>query len=100
MPKTDVNAITEQAGAGKFHLVYFLHGDESYLTRQAVDAITRHAVEPATADFNFERFHGAEMVAESVLNSLATPPMMATRRVVLIRDFDRAATRAKELLAG
>jgi len=100
MPKVDINSITEQAAAGKFHPVYFLHGDESFLTRQAVEAITDKAVDRATADFNFERFHGPEIDPGGVLNSLATPPMMAARRVVLVRDFDRAATQAKELLAG
>ena len=89
MPRTDINRINRECTDKNFKSVYFLHGDESYLTRRAVDTLTGHAVEPAAADFNYERFHGPDMNIERVLTSVATPPMMATRRVVLIQEVDR-----------
>jgi DNA polymerase-3 subunit delta len=39
------------------------------------------------------------MNVERVLTSVATPPMMASRRVVLVQDFDRANQKARDLIA-
>ncbi len=100
MPRTDINRINRECADSAFQPVYFLHGDESYLTRLAVDTLIRHAVEPAAADFNYERFHGPGMNNERVLTSVATPPMMAARRVVLVQDVDKAQLKARELLAA
>ena len=99
MPRTDINRINRECADNKFQPVYFLHGDESYLTRRAVDTLTGYAVEPAAADFNYERFHGPDMNIERVLTSVATPPMMARRRVVLVQEVDKASLKARELLA-
>ena len=100
MVRLDLNKIIQQAAEGRFYPVYFFHGDESYLTRQAVEAIAAAAVEKATADFNYERFHGAELNPERLLNSLCTPPMMARHRVILVRGLEKAGPKVKEMLAG
>jgi DNA polymerase-3 subunit delta len=99
MARTDINRINRECAAKNFQPVYFFHGDESYLTRRAVDTLIEHAVEPAAADFNYERFHGLDMNIERVLTSVATPPMMASRRVVLIQEVDKVQLKARELLA-
>ncbi|MBW7997230.1 MAG: DNA polymerase III subunit delta [Candidatus Glassbacteria bacterium] len=99
MPRTDINRINRECSSGEFQPVYFLHGDESYLTRRAVETLTAHAVDSASADFNYERFHGPDMNIERVLTSVATPPMMAARRVVLVQELDKAQLKVRELLA-
>jgi DNA polymerase-3 subunit delta len=52
--------------------------------RHVVDA----AVEPATRDFNLELRRGADLDAETLGALLGTPPMMADRRVVILRDVE------------
>ncbi|OGF98286.1 MAG: DNA polymerase III subunit delta [Candidatus Glassbacteria bacterium GWA2_58_10] len=99
MVKLDLKRLIEQTAQGRLYPVYFFHGDESYLTRQAVETVAAAAVEKATADFNYERFHGAEISPERLLNSLLTPPMMAAHRVVLVRELEKAAPKVKEMLA-
>jgi DNA polymerase-3 subunit delta len=99
MPKTDWKKIAGEAKRGRFAPVYFFHGEEAFLTRQAVESIISLAVDKAAADFNFDIFHGADLNIEKLSTVLSTPPMMALRRVVLVRDVERLAARDKELLA-
>src|SRR3982751_4554498 len=40
----------------------------------------------ATRDFNLETLRGAEITGEELGSLLGTPPMMAERRVVVVRD--------------
>ena len=99
MPRIDLNSIIRQTAEGKFHPVYFFHGDESYLTRLAIEKVVERAVDKATADFNYERFYGSDMNPDALFTSVSTPPMMATRRVILVRDLQKASLKSRERLA-
>ncbi len=72
-----------------FDPVYFFFGEDDYLkdarTRELIDA----AADPATRDFNLEVRRGGDLNAESLDALLSTPPMLAERRVVVIRDVDK-----------
>ena len=69
-----------------FTPVYYLCGAEDYLKEEAVRQIVEAAVDPATRDFNLELLRAGDIGGESLGSLLATPPMMAERRVVVIRD--------------
>lgn len=69
-----------------FDRVYFFHGDDEYLKDEMVQQIIDAAVDPATRDFNLDVRRGNEVDAESLLSLLSTPPMMADRRVVVVKD--------------
>ncbi|MEA2063642.1 MAG: DNA polymerase III subunit delta, partial [Gemmatimonadota bacterium] len=51
-------------------------------------------------DFNFDRFHGLDLETDRLSTALNTIPMMAARRVVLVRGLERASPKAREYLAG
>jgi DNA polymerase-3 subunit delta len=77
---------------------YLFHGEESYgrerLYRQALEAL-RPEVAP---DFNVDIFHGDNVDPERLLEIYNSYPMMAPRRVVVLRDADRLpAAQAKDL---
>ena len=46
------------------------------------------AVDPATRDFNYETLRGGDLDGETLGSIIATPPMMADRRVVVVRDVN------------
>jgi DNA polymerase III subunit delta len=75
-------AIREQA----FDRAYYLYGEDDFLKEDAVKQLIAGAVDPATRDFNLELRRGADIDAETLASLLQTPPMMADRRVVVIRD--------------
>ena len=99
MPKAAFTQLLSKAQQGNFVPVYFFHGDEKFLVRQAVDRILEHAVEQATKDFNFDRFHGANLDINRLATVLNTPPMMASRRVVLLHELEKTSATVKQYLA-
>jgi DNA polymerase-3 subunit delta len=81
-----------------FDPVYYFHGDDDFLkearTRELVDA----AVDPSTRDFNLETRRAGELDAEDLDALLGTPPMLAERRVVILRDVDKLKKGARGFL--
>src|SRR5258708_7619021 len=82
----------------EFDAVYYFYGDDDYLKDVRVRELIDVAVDPATRDFNLEQRRGAETDAESIDSLLATPPMLAERRVAVIRDVDKLKRDARRLL--
>lgn len=70
----------------EFEGVFFLHGDAARLRDAGARRLMDAAVDPATRDFNLDRFRGREREPEEIASAMAMPPMMADRRVVAIFD--------------
>lgn len=70
----------------QFSPAYYLHGDDEYLKEEALRHLIDAAIDPATRDFNLDQRRGADLDAASLASLLGTPPMMAERRVVVVRD--------------
>jgi DNA polymerase-3 subunit delta len=68
--------------------LYFLHGKERYLVDRAVDLLRARVLDPRTRDFNYELFYGKEAGASRIVQAAKTLPMMARRRLILVRDAD------------
>jgi len=81
-----------------FDPVYYLHGAEDYLKDETVRQVIDAAVDPATRDFNLETLRGAEVDGERLGSLLGTPPMMAERRVVILRDVSALKKDARRVL--
>ena len=71
---------------GPFASVYYVYGEDEYRKDELLRALTNALVEPATRDFNLDVFRGAETNPEQLESLLHTPPLMAARRVVVVRD--------------
>ena len=63
-----------------------MYGEDDFLKERAVKQLVDAAVEAATRDFNLDVRQGGELDAETLGTLLSTPPMMAERRVVVVRD--------------
>ena len=70
----------------KFAPAYYLFGDDDYLKEDGLRQLIDAAVDPATRDFNLDQRRGSDLDAESLASLLAMPPMMADRRVIVVRD--------------
>lgn len=84
--------------SGAFEPVYYFFGDEEFLKDDMVRQVLDAAVDPATRDFNLEFVRGADVSAESLGSLLGTPPMMAERRVVVVRDVSALKKDARATL--
>ena len=72
-----------------FEPLYFLYGEEQFLIDELQDCFLKHALNPSERDFNLDIVYGAEAEATSVLALCAGYPVMAARRVVIVRDFEK-----------
>jgi DNA polymerase III subunit delta len=66
--------------------VFFLHGEEEYLRDAAVAAVVAAHLDPATRDFNLDQLRGGDVEPETLASVAQTPPLMATWRVVVVRE--------------
>ena len=82
----------------QFAPVYYLHGDDEYLKDAAIRDLLSAALDPTVRDFNCELRRGQELDAETVGSLLATPPMLADRRALVIRDVTALKKAAREEL--
>ena len=80
--------------------VFFLYGDNAYRKSEAARSLVDLHVDEATRDFNLDSLRGSEVDVEALARILATPPMMAPRRVVFIRDAEAFASspRARDVI--
>jgi DNA polymerase-3 subunit delta len=81
-----------------FDPVYYFCGPEDYLKDEAIRQLVQAAVEPATRDFNLEILRAGDLDGESLGSLLGTPPMMAERRVVVVRDVSALRKDARAAL--
>lgn len=82
----------------KFSPVYLFHGEEDLLAEEATDMVIAAALTPEERGFNLDILYGADADARDVASHASSFPMMAARRVVVVRELDRMPN--KELLSG
>ncbi len=70
----------------QFSPAYYLYGEDEYLKEEALRHLVDAAVDPATRDFNLDQRRGSDLDAAALGSLTSTPPMMAERRVVVVRD--------------
>jgi DNA polymerase III subunit delta len=84
-------SIISDIRAQRFAPVYFLFGDEPFLIEEIEREISATAVEASARDFNSDLVYGGESDARTVLSLCGSYPVMAPRRVVVVRDFEKLA---------
>lgn len=75
--------------------LYWFSGKERFLVDRAVTLVKERALDPRTKDFNYDLLYAKEAGPQKILAAARTLPMMARRRLVIVRDAD--ALDAKEL---
>jgi DNA polymerase-3 subunit delta len=77
---------------------FFFFGDEDYLREEAVGKVVAAYLDPSTRDFNFDQLRGGDVTADDLASIVATPPMMAEHRVVVVRDAQGLSVKAREVV--
>ena len=83
---------------GIFDRAYLFHGDDDYLKEEKVRALIARATDPGMRDFNLEIRRGGETDSAILSLALDALPMMAERRVVVIRDVNALKKDARLVL--
>lgn len=82
----------------QFAPAYYLYGEDDFLKEDAVRHLVDAAVDPSTRDFNLDQRKGADLDGETLASLVGMPPMMAERRVVVVRDVNALRKDAKSAL--
>ncbi|MEX0646581.1 MAG: DNA polymerase III subunit delta [Balneolaceae bacterium] len=75
--------------------VYYLNGEESFFIDLLQDEFEK-IVPDDQKDFNFDLIYGADSSPAQVLDIVRSYPMMAERRVVIVRDFLKLAENTED----
>jgi DNA polymerase III subunit delta len=86
MSVSSLKTLREILKRRSFDGAYYITGDDDYQKDDAVRQLVDAALEPQSRDFNLDIRQGADLDGETLGSLLGTPPMMAERRVVVIRD--------------
>ncbi|HEY2374752.1 MAG TPA: DNA polymerase III subunit delta [Gemmatimonadaceae bacterium] len=81
-----------------FEPAYLFQGAEDYLKDEMLRQLIGAAVDPATRDFNLETLRAGDVDGETLGSLLGTPPMMAERRVIVVRDVGNLRKDARRAL--
>jgi DNA polymerase-3 subunit delta len=70
----------------RFDPVYYVHGNDDFRKDAAVAELIAAAVDPSTREFNLDVLRGGSVDAARLSLALDGTPMLADRRVVVVRD--------------
>jgi len=76
----------------KFQPIYFLHGEEPYYIDQIAEFIEANALTEAEKSFNLVIVYGKDAEFKSIADEARQFPMMASRRVVIIKEAQEMKT--------
>jgi DNA polymerase-3 subunit delta len=99
-PDALYRALQEGRRGGRF----FVFGDEEFLKEEVVSALVAAHIDAGTRDFNLDQLRAADTSPETLATVVATPPLLADWRVVVMRDAQawagsaRARTTLEDLL--
>jgi len=79
-------SIMSNLKAGKYSPVYILMGEESYYIDKISDYIEENVLKPEERDFNQVVLYGSETTAIQIVDNCKGYPMMANRRVVIVKE--------------
>jgi DNA polymerase-3 subunit delta len=97
-PVADAKVLRTAVKDRVFAPAYYFHGQNDYLKDEEVRRLIDAAADPSTRDFNVEVVRGADVDAETLGSTISTPPMMAERRVVVVRDVSALKKDSRSML--
>jgi DNA polymerase-3 subunit delta len=86
MPPSSLKTLRDAIKRRSFDGAYYIFGEDEYQKDDAMRQLVDAAIEPTARDFNLDIRRAADLDAESLGVLLSTPPMMAERRVIVLRD--------------
>jgi DNA polymerase III subunit delta len=95
MAALSFDALLRALKRGDPSAVYYLHGEEDLLKDEAIRSVVDRALPVEMRDFNFDTRFAADLDAESLNALLDTPPMLAERRVVVLRGVEQLRKKSK-----
>lgn len=81
-----------------FDDAYYISGEDDYQKDDAVRQLVDAALDPVSRDFNLDVRRSADLDPETLSVLLSTPPMVAERRVLVLRDVGSLKKEPRKVL--
>ena len=98
MSASSLKTVRDAIKRRSFDGAYYIWGEDEYQKDDAVQQLVEAALDPGSKDFNLDTRRSAELDAETLGVLLSTPPMMADRRVIVLRDVGGLKKDARKVL--
>src|SRR5919106_3296139 len=95
MPAQTLDAFFRSLPKGEPARAYYFHGPEDLLKDEALRAILDRALDPSLRDFNLDQRAAGQLDADLLFALCTTLPMMAERRVVVLREVEALKRKPK-----
>ena len=95
---TALKTLRDTLKRGIFDGAYYIHGEDDFQKDDALRQLVDAAVEPAMRDFNMEVTRAQDLDAKSLDAALSALPMMADRRILVVRDAGALKKDARKVL--
>ncbi|MGE3974968.1 MAG: DNA polymerase III subunit delta [Bdellovibrionales bacterium] len=98
MPAVEPQKFLSQLGKSPLPPAVLFYGEEEYLLREALDQVAEVALEGALRDFNLDIFYAQVDDTMKIRDAVETLPMMAAKRVVVVKEGQHLKAKDYELL--
>ena len=69
--------------------VYLFSGEETYLKEEVVEKIDKILLNPEYKDFNYDLLYADETDAQTIINRVASLPVLSEKRLVIVKRVDK-----------
>jgi len=98
MSASSLKTLRDAIKRRSFDGAYFIWGEDDYQKDDAIRQLIEAALDPGARDFNLDTRRSADVDAETLGVLLSTPPMMAERRIIVLRDVATLGKDARKVL--
>lgn len=96
MSEINYSALGGHIATGKPSPIYLICGDDGYLRRRSLEMLKETYMPDILPEFNYTEFDGTQSNVDEISAAAETLPMMAERRMVVVKDMDAAAISADQ----
>ena len=69
--------------------VYLFVGKEKYLKERAINELRSRSLDSSSGELDYKVLHGSDTSADEIINSGKTVPFFSSKRLIVVKDFDR-----------
>jgi DNA polymerase-3 subunit delta len=95
----DPKQLSQDLDRGKFSPLYFFSGDETFIIDEALEKLRAKVLVDGLSDFNLNIFYAGDASVESICDAVETFPMMAQRRLVIVKQAEDFSAKELERLS-
>ena len=98
MPAMDEQKFSSHVEKEKPSELYWLFGEEVFLVEEALKSLEAKALGDGLKDFNLTTFYGGDASPTDIQDAVETLPMMAEKRVVVVKEAQALKEKSLEAL--